>query len=174
MALIHHSKATASIDTQPVCRVNPQKRNKGPSASSKHHRRRTKKHKLAYPLPATPIHDKDIDDNDDIYIPNSPPGQFFHMDFGFVRGTNFTIKQEDGPTITSKDGYNLYLIIVDHATRYTWIFLTKTKQPPVSIARRVLQKFNPKIHIALLELTLVENWETAQNSVKWCMMKAST
>ena len=66
------------------------------------------------------------------------------MDFGFVRGTNFTLKQEDGPTITSKDGYNSYLIIVDRATRYTWIFLTKTKQPPVSIARRVLQKFKSK------------------------------
>ena len=56
----------------------------------------------------------------------------------------YTIKQETGHTITSKDGYNSYLIIVDRATRYTWIFLTKTKEPPVNIVRKVLRKFKYK------------------------------
>ena len=64
------------------------------------------------------------DTEDEIRIPNSTPGQHFHMDFGFVRGSQYSIKQEDNPTITSKDGYNSYLIIVDQASRYTWIFLT--------------------------------------------------
>ena len=50
---------------------------------------------------------------DDIYMPNSLPGQHFHMDFGFVRGSNYSVKTEDGPTVTSIDGYNSYLIIVD-------------------------------------------------------------
>ena len=63
------------------------------------------------------------------------------MDFGFVQGSTYTIKQEDGPTITSKDGYNSYLVIVDRSTRYTWIFLTKSKHPPTAITRKVLKKF---------------------------------
>ena len=63
------------------------------------------------------------------------------MDFGFVRGTNYSVKTEDGPTITSKDGYNSYLIIGDRATRYTWIFLTSSKHPPVNIVRKFLRKF---------------------------------
>jgi len=78
---------------------------------------------------------------DDLYMPNSLPGQHFHMDFGFVRGSNYTVKTEDGPTVTSIDGYNSYLIIVDRATRYIWLFLTKSKHPPIDIARKVLKKF---------------------------------
>ena len=63
------------------------------------------------------------------------------MDFGSVRCSNYTLKQEDGPTVTSKDGYNSYLIIIDRATRYMWLFLTKSKHSPVDIARIVLSKF---------------------------------
>ena len=79
---------------------------------------------------------------DDITIPNASTGQHFHMDFGFVRGSAYTIKQEEGPTVTSKDGYNSYLIIIDRATRYTWIFLRATKHPPIGITRRVQEKLN--------------------------------
>ena len=69
------------------------------------------------------------------------------MDFGFVRGSSYTIKQEDGPTITSKEGYNSYLLIIDRATRYMWVFLTSSKEPPTEIARKVLQKFkSPDTH----------------------------
>ena len=42
----------------------------------------------------------------------------------------------------SKDGNNSYLIVIDRAKRYTWIFLTKSESPPVNIARKVLRKFN--------------------------------
>jgi len=58
-------------------------------------------------------------------------GQAFHMDMGFVRGTKFSKKDEDGNLVTSIDGYNSYLLIVDRATRYTWVFLSKTKHPQV-------------------------------------------
>ena len=34
------------------------------------------------------------------------------MDYGFVRGKD-TIKNETGPLITNKDGFNCYLLIVD-------------------------------------------------------------
>ena len=60
----------------------------------------------------------DPESTDDSNLQNGHPGQHFHMDFGFVRGTGFRIKQEDKPTITSIDGFNSYLIIVDRVTRY--------------------------------------------------------
>ena len=69
------------------------------------------------------------------------PGQHFAMDFGFVRGSGYRVKREDTPTVTSIDRFNSYLIIVDKATRYIWIFLTASKSPPVEIARSVLRKF---------------------------------
>jgi hypothetical protein len=60
---------------------------------------------------------------DTIHIPTVQAGQHFHMDFGFVQGSDFNDKDENGKTITSKDGKRAYLSIVDRATRYTWIFL---------------------------------------------------
>ena len=118
----------------------PCKTKRGPTCHIKHKRKthRTKKHK-ATPPPSDS--ENDPNDTDDMFIPKTTPGQHFHMDFGFVRGSQYSIKQENNPTITSKDGYNSYLIVVDRASRYTWIFLTKSKQPPVAIARKVLNKF---------------------------------
>ena len=68
-------------------------------------------------------------------------GQHFHMDFGFVRGSEYRVKQEHGPTTTSIDEFNSYLIIVDRVTRYIWVFLTTSKSPPINLAQRVLNKF---------------------------------
>ena len=68
------------------------------------------------------------------------PGQHFSMDFGFVRGSGYRVKMEDTPTVTSIDGFNSYLIIVDKATRYIWLFLTASKLPPVEMVRSVLRK----------------------------------
>ena len=63
------------------------------------------------------------------------------MDFGFVRGTDFNYKTETGRTITSIDGKSAYLAVIDRASRYTWIFITESKQPPVEIVRQLLEKF---------------------------------
>ena len=84
---------------------------------------------------------KEVNEIDNIFLQKGLPGQHFHMDFGFVRVSKYTLKQENGPTITSKDGYNSCLLIVDRATRYMWIFLMSTKHPPVETARKVLNKF---------------------------------
>ena len=81
------------------------------------------------------------DDNDDIYIPNAEPGQHFHMDFGFVRGSDFNYKTQTGKTVTSIDGKNAYLAIIDRSSRYTWVFITDSKLPPVKEAQMVLSKF---------------------------------
>ena len=81
-------------------------RNRGPSASNKHRRKRTKKHKKQQDLEEEPRN------NDNMHLPDALPVQHFHMDFGFVRGSNYTIKQEDEPTVTSKYGYNSYLLTI--------------------------------------------------------------
>ena len=73
------------------------------------------------------------------------PGQHLHMDFGFVRGSDWHSKNEDGTLITSIDGQRSYLIIVDRATRYKWIFHTATKKPPLEQAESILRKFQPSL-----------------------------
>ena len=81
--------------------------------------------------------DIDPDDPDNIVeedLSNAQAGQYFHTEFGFARGSRYRIKQVKAPTITSIDGFNSYLIIVDRVTRYIWIFLTASKTPPVTIA----------------------------------------
>ena len=71
-------------------------------------------------------------------------GQLFHMDFGFVRGTKFKEKDVKGRIVTSRDGYNSYLIVVDVHTRYSWVFLSATKEPPLHIVKTFLQRFGIK------------------------------
>ena len=88
--------------------------------------------------------DDDIDKYlDDIHLPDALPGQHFHLDFGFVRGSDFKMKTNngEGPTITSIDGKNSYCLIVDRATRYMWVYLGNSKAPPVEPVRMVLRKF---------------------------------
>ena len=81
---------------------------------------------------------------DDIILKNINPGQHLHMDFGFVRGKEYSHQDKQGKIMTSIDGYKSYLLIIDRATRYAWIFLTSSKNPPVKEAEAVLQKFGSK------------------------------
>lgn len=67
-------------------------------------------------------------------------GQSFNIDYGFMKGSGYCTKDEEGRTITSVDGYRAYCIIVDRKSRYTWIFLTKTKAPPLQILTTFLEK----------------------------------
>ena len=63
-------------------------------------------------------------------------GQRFHMYFGFVRvddsheKININKKRKIG---TSIHGFNSYLVRIDAHTRYTWIFLTSSKDQPIDI-----------------------------------------
>jgi hypothetical protein len=72
------------------------------------------------------------------------PGQTFQADMGFVRGTKYHHKDEDGQIITSMDGFNSYLIVVDRATRFTWIFLSRNKAPPITLLKGFLQTHGTK------------------------------
>ena len=85
------------------------------------------------------VEDQDQDQNKkDISIADK--GKHFAMDFVFVRGSEFAEKTKDGRTITSVDGYNSYLIIVDKASRYMFTFLTKSKQPPLEVVKSFLTR----------------------------------
>ncbi len=55
-----------------------------------------------------------------------------------MKGGEFVQQDKEGRTITSIDGYRSYCIIVDRASRYTWVFLTKTKHPPVDLIKNSL------------------------------------
>ena len=81
---------------------------------------------------------------DDIYMPNAKPGQHFHLDFGFVKSKHFQEKDDAGRTQTSIDGKNSYLLIIDRATRYTWVYVSSSKLPPIDFCQKVLNKFKSK------------------------------
>ena len=79
---------------------------------------------------------------DDLHLPDAKPGQHFHIDFGFVRGSDYSTKDSDtGKTFTSIDNKNSYLLIVDRKTRYMWIHTSASKEPPLEAVRAVLTKF---------------------------------
>ena len=84
--------------------------------------------------------------------PNNPqecfiPGTMYHMDLGFINWTPQTQHANNRPRKMkleqnrSYDGYIAYLLIIDAASRYTWIFLLKNKEPPIDIIHKFLTKY---------------------------------
>ena len=70
------------------------------------------------------------------------PGQRFLMDFSFMRASASdysTPNLETDRVVESFDGYVAYLIIVDEASKFVWIFLHKSKEPPVDLVSHFLQ-----------------------------------
>ena len=76
-----------------------------------------------------------IKDSKDEKNQNLKPEQQLHMYFGFVRGSDWKNTDNDGKLVTSIDNYRSYLLIIDKATRYSYVFLTKTKTPPLQEVR---------------------------------------
>jgi dUTPase len=73
--------------------------------------------------------------------PPSLPGQHFHADFGFVRGSSFSYQDANERTQTSIDGKNSYLLLIDRCTRYHWVYVSSSKTPPLDFLAAVLSKF---------------------------------
>lgn len=72
------------------------------------------------------------------------PGQRFSMDFGFMRASasDYTTPNlETDRMVESFDGYVAYLIIVDEASKFVWIFLRKSKEPPTDLVSHFLQLY---------------------------------
>jgi hypothetical protein len=74
-------------------------------------------------------------------------GQSFSINYGFMKGTGYCMKDDEGRTITSVDGYRAFCTIVDRKSRYTWIFLTKTNAPPLKILKTFLQEHGTTQHV---------------------------
>ncbi len=66
----------------------------------------------------------------------------FYMDYGFLRASTPDLQQpttKGGDRVVfSHDGYTSYLLIVDEASRYIWVFLTSSKSPPLNIIKEFL------------------------------------
>jgi hypothetical protein len=65
------------------------------------------------------------------------------MDYGFMRAStpDYSHTQKGkNRVIRSYDGFTSYLLIIDEASRYVWVFLTATKDPPLDIVSEFLQQ----------------------------------
>jgi hypothetical protein len=65
----------------------------------------------------------------------------FYMDFGFMHSSTSDYACPNKATdrvVSSYDGYTLYLLVINEASRYAWVFLTKSKDPPIDIIRAFL------------------------------------
>ena len=72
------------------------------------------------------------------------PGQRFLMDFGFMRASSSdysTPNLETDRVVESFDGFVAYLIIVDEACKFVWVFLRKSKEPPIDLVSHFLQMY---------------------------------
>ncbi len=66
------------------------------------------------------------------------------MDFGFMQASASDFSQpniEHDRVVESFDGFSAYLIIVDEASRFIWIFLRKMKEPPIDLVSHYLQMY---------------------------------
>ncbi len=71
-------------------------------------------------------------------------GHWFYMDFGFMRASSLDysrLNKKHDWVIDSWDRYSSYLLVVDEATWYIWVFLTKSKEPPLDIIDTFLDRF---------------------------------
>ena len=67
----------------------------------------------------------------------------FYMDFGFMRASAADYSRPHNGTdrvVRSYDGYTSYLLIIDEASRYVWVFLTASKNPPLDIVTEFLHQ----------------------------------
>jgi hypothetical protein len=76
--------------------------------------------------------------------------QRVYMDFGFLRASQADYSRPDKTkerVVTSFDGYNSYLLIVDEYTKYVWVYLCVSKEPPIELINLHLDQFNTKGYI---------------------------
>ena len=60
----------------------------------------------------------------------------FYMDFGFMRASTSDHARPNKSTdrvVSSYDEYTSYLPVIDEASMMAWVFLTKSKDPPIDI-----------------------------------------
>ena len=65
------------------------------------------------------------------------------MDYGFMRASAADYSRPHKGTdrvVRSYDGYSSYLLIIDEASRYVWVFLTASKDPPIDLIKEFLHQ----------------------------------
>jgi hypothetical protein len=80
-------------------------------------------------------------------VPAILPGQRFGMDFRFMRASTADYRKPDTTkdrVVESFDGYAAYLLIVDEATKYIWVFLRQSKILPTDLVSHFLQMYGRK------------------------------
>jgi hypothetical protein len=73
--------------------------------------------------------------------------QQFYMDFGYLRASQFNYSRpgkKSDRVVTSFDGYNSYLLIIDEYTKYVWVYLCVSKEPPLDLIHLHLDQFGAK------------------------------
>ena len=98
------------------------------------------------------------------------PGTAYHMDVGYIRGPSNIHKiihegaQPKHNIQQSHDGYTSYLLIIDAASRYIFVFPLKSGAPLINIIDMFLKRYgnaNKKRHLITktphLESSLVNN-----------------
>ena len=66
------------------------------------------------------------------------------MDHGFIRASTSDYSKPNSETdrvVVSFDGYVAYLIIADEASWFVWVFLRKSKEPPIDLVSHFLQMY---------------------------------
>jgi hypothetical protein len=66
------------------------------------------------------------------------------MDFGFLWSSTFDYSrphQSLDRIVTSFDGFLSYLLVVDEFTKYMWVYLCKSKSPPLTLINLHLDAF---------------------------------
>jgi hypothetical protein len=74
-------------------------------------------------------------------------GAEFYMDFGFMWSSTKDNKWPNKATervVTLYDGYSAHLVIVVDASWRVWVFLTKSKDPPIDILRAFMSRYGLK------------------------------
>jgi dUTP pyrophosphatase len=90
-------------------------------------------------------------------------GQHLHIDFGFVRGSDYAVKDEQGKLTTSIDGFRSYCLVIDRASRHISIILTKVKKPPIVELRHLLTQLRSRVKSAHCTVTTDLGGELAKS-----------
>jgi hypothetical protein len=72
------------------------------------------------------------------------PGHWYFCDFGFIRSSTSNHSRPNPATdriVHSVDGFNCYLLVVDEFSRYAWVFLCASKEPPIKEMSAFLRVF---------------------------------
>jgi hypothetical protein len=75
------------------------------------------------------------------------PGQQYFCDFGFIWSSTSNYSHPNPATdriVHSVDGLNCYLLVVDEFSRYAWVFLCASKEPPIDKMSAFLWVFGLK------------------------------